>query len=68
MSDRYLGIDEVAARYPGQTPNSLYTQRHRGEAPGALGVKVGRRILWRESDLEAWFDSLREAQRVPVAS
>lgn len=43
------------------TPAAIYVQHHRGQAPGALGFKAGRRILYRRSDLEAWFDS-RAAQ------
>ena len=62
MPTKFLGVEEVAALFPGQTPGSLYTQRHRGEAPGALGVKVGRRIVWREADLDAWYDRQRAEQ------
>ncbi len=51
----YLTISEVADRLR-TTKSALYTQHHRGMAPGALGVKVGRRILWRVSDLESWYD------------
>lgn len=62
----YLTIGEVAQRLH-TSPGALYTQRHRGEAPGALAVKVGKKLLWRESDLEEWFDRERESQRVAVA-
>jgi len=51
----FLTIGEVADRLR-TTRQALYTQHHRGMAPGALGVKVGRRILWRVSDLESWYD------------
>jgi predicted DNA-binding transcriptional regulator AlpA len=36
---------------------SLYAQRSRGAAPGALGVKVGRHVRFRPEDLEAWLDA-----------
>ena len=55
----YLTADEVAAMYR-FTVSALYTQRHRREAPGSLGVKVGRKLLWRQSELDAWYDRTRE--------
>ena len=54
----YLNSQEVADRYH-TSPAALYTQRHRGDAPGSLAVKVGRKLLWREQDLEEWFDAER---------
>ncbi len=51
---QYLTIAEVAARLR-TTKSAIYTQHHRGQAPGALGVKVGRRLLWNAADLDAWF-------------
>lgn len=51
----YLTAEEVANRYR-LTCSALYTQRHRGEAPGSLGVKVGRKLLFRVSELDAWWD------------
>jgi hypothetical protein len=63
----YLTIDEVAERFR-TSPGALYTQRHRGESPGALAVKVGSKLLWNVEDLEQWFDHERESQRVAVAS
>ena len=55
----YLTAKEVAAMY--RLPvSALYTQRHRREAPGSLGVKVGRKLLWRQSELDAWFDRTRD--------
>ena len=36
---------------------SLYAQRSRGEAPGALSVRVGRFVRFRPEDLEAWIES-----------
>lgn len=53
--DRLLTVEEVAEVLR-TTPSALYSSRHRGEAPGALAVRVGRRLLWRPTDLEAWLD------------
>lgn len=57
----YLTAEEVASMYR-LTVSALYTQRHRGEAPGSLGAKVGRKLLWRQSELDAWFDRTREEE------
>ena len=44
---------------------SLYAQRYRGEAPGALGVRVGRFVRFRPEDLEAWLEAqLRNGSHV----
>lgn len=63
MQREFLGVQELADLF-NLTPAAVYTQRHRGEAPGALGVKVGRRLVWRRSDLDTWWDEQREAQAV----
>lgn len=55
----YLDIHGVSELY-GTTPSALYTQNHRGEAPGCLAVKVGRKLVWRRSDLEAWWEARRQ--------
>ena len=48
-----LTLAEVATLL--QLPEkSLYSQRSRGEAPGALGVRVGRHVRFRPEDLEVW--------------
>ncbi|MGI8823115.1 MAG: helix-turn-helix transcriptional regulator [Acidimicrobiia bacterium] len=51
----YLTIGEVADRLR-TSRQAIYQQHYRRQAPGCLGVKVGRRILWRVADLESWFD------------
>lgn len=57
-----------AAQYLRLTPSALYSQRHRREAPGALGVKVGRKIVYRRTDLEAFLDSRIEEQLAGTGS
>jgi len=51
------------------TPGALYTQRYRGEKPGALGIRVGRKILYRPSDIDRFLDErlfeLPEVQGTP---
>lgn len=59
----FLEVTEVAEMFH-VTTSALYTQRHRSEAPGSLAVKVGRKLLWRRSDLDAWWQ--REQRRVGV--
>jgi len=61
QSGDFLTIDEVH-QLLGLSHSAIYTQRKRGEAPGSLGVKVGRRIMWRRSDLETWWDNQVDEQ------
>jgi hypothetical protein len=60
MPERLLTITETA-EYLRLTPGALYTQRYRGEKPGALGIRVGRKILFRPSDIDRFLDELRES-------
>ena len=57
----FFPIEQVAKRYH-SSPTAIYSQRHRGEAPGALAIKVGKRLLWKLEDLEAWEESQKVAQ------
>ena len=59
---RLLTSEEVAERYR-VTPSALWTQRHRGEAPGSLGMRLGRRLLWDPEDLRAYEQQRKEQQR-----
>lgn len=52
-----------AADYLRLTPAALYTQRHRGDKPGALGIRVGRKILYRPSDIDRFLDEQLERSR-----
>jgi hypothetical protein len=53
MSDILLTPEEVASKYR-QSLATLATWRCRGGGPRY--TKLGRRILYRESDLAAWVD------------
>ena len=55
-SSDFLTIEEVAALF-GRSRESLYTERHRGSGLGALGVPVGKRLYWKRSQIDDWFDS-----------
>ena len=54
-----------AAEYLRLTPGALYTQRHRNEGPGALAIKVGKKLVFRPEDIEEYLD---EQARRQVAS
>jgi predicted DNA-binding transcriptional regulator AlpA len=57
-SFEYLTAEEVAGMFR-ISVSALYTQRHRNEAPGILGQKVGRKLLWRRSEIDAWWEAQR---------
>jgi hypothetical protein len=65
---QFLTVEELCARFPERTPTAIYTERSRGIGIGSLGVRVGQRLYWRESDINAWFDQKLEEQRATVAS
>ena len=45
-----------AADYLRLTPSAMYMQRHRGARSGALGIRVGKKILYRPSDINRFLD------------
>lgn len=55
MSERLLTLRETA-EYLRLTPGALYTQRYRGEKPGALGIRVGRKLVFRPSDIDQFLE------------
>jgi hypothetical protein len=62
VGEQLLTLEETA-RYLRLTPGALYTQRYRREKPGMLGIRVGRRILFRPSDIDRFLDErLSEAE------
>lgn len=52
-------VDEVAEILR-TTTQALYNMRHRGEGPPA--VKIGRKLLYAQSDLDAYVDRLYAEQ------
>jgi hypothetical protein len=51
-----------ASDYLRTSPGALYTQRHRSEKPGALAIKVGKKLLFHPEDIENYLDEQRAAQ------
>ena len=61
-SDRLAKASEVAD-YISTSVAALHTQRYRGEEPGSLGVVIGRKLLFKTEEVEAWLDrKLAEAR------
>lgn len=61
-SEPLLTLQE-AAEYLRLTPSALYSQRYKGEEPGTLGIRVGKKILYRPADINRFLDErLAEAQ------
>lgn len=57
MTDRQrLGTTDEVSEYAGIPKQTLYDQRHRGVGIGALGIKVGRHLRFRWSDIDAYLD------------
>lgn len=50
-ADEYMTTEELAARWH-TTPTGIINQRYRGNAP--RGYRLGRRILFRRSDVIAF--------------
>lgn len=59
MKDRLLTLDEVA-EYLNIPIGTLYQWRSRGEAP--RGIRVGRHVRVRESELQKWLDDHADPQ------
>jgi hypothetical protein len=54
---------QEAAEYLRLTPSALYSQRYKGDKPGALGIRVGRKVLYRPADIDRYLDErLAEAE------
>ena len=64
MDERFLTTEELAAHYR-TVPATLRYWRHVGKGPQS--IKVGRRVLYRVSDVLAWEQAQEAAQvRQPV--
>lgn len=59
VPESLLTLKETAD-YLRLTPAALYTQHHRGEKPGALGMRVARKILFRPSDIDRFLEEQLE--------
>lgn len=56
------GVEDVIA-YLGIPRQTIYDQRHRGVGIGALGIKVGRHLRFRWSDIDHYLDEQARASR-----
>lgn len=60
MESPFIDTKEVAA-YFGASEETVRYWRHTGRGPAS--VRVGRRVLYKRSDVVAWFDQLAEAEQ-----
>jgi len=63
----YLTIEQVVDLFPGRTRGAIYAERHLGLGLGAMATQVGKRLYWKRSDVDEWFDQKQahdEAERV----
>ncbi len=60
MTDPLLTIDQLATVL-GSSRKAIYHRRSRGQLPP--GVKIGRRVLYRPADVEAFIEANLEADR-----
>lgn len=60
--DRMARVGEVA-HYLCTTIPALHVQRYRGDDPGALGVVIGRKLLFRSEDVERWVEEKMVASK-----
>ena len=54
----YLTIDEVAATLRVSVPTVRWLRQEGRFAPA---IRVGRRLLWDQAEIESWMESNREA-------
>lgn len=64
-NDRLLTIKEVA-EYLGIPVTTLYQWRYHRTGPP--GLRVGRHVRYRRSDLDEWIERLVEAQRLTTGT
>jgi excisionase family DNA binding protein len=60
MARTLLTTDELAERVR-TVPGTVRYWRHKGVGP--QGVKVGRKVLYDEADVEAWLNTLAAQER-----
>jgi len=65
--DELLTLEEVAKRYR-IAPATLRWWRTRGRGEGPKSARIGRRVMYRRSDCDAWVQSCFDAQATRDAS
>ena len=58
MESKFLTTEDVADLLH-VTPQAILRQRDRGQKPGTLGFRAGKRLLFHRSDIEEWLDERR---------
>jgi len=46
------------------TPDAIRATRSRNQEPGILGFKIGKRVMFKASDIQKWIDDRQDSQRV----
>ena len=54
-----ITVAELAA-WVRSTTAAIHVQRHRGQLPGALGMKVGKKVLFDRREVEDFLASQRQ--------
>ena len=62
-TNRMADVQDVA-EYFRSTVVAIHQQRHRGQNPGALGIKVGKRILFDPAAIRAWVAEQNQRENV----
>ncbi|MGY1845533.1 helix-turn-helix transcriptional regulator [Modestobacter sp. SYSU DS0875] len=65
MGTDLLTLEEAAERLR-TSPSTLRYWRHRSEGPKSF--RVGRRVLYKRSDLDAWVEQQYAAENRPVVA
>lgn len=60
MESRYLTVEEAAARLRTK-PATMHYWRHVGRGPASF--KLGRRVLYKEGDVEAFVQAAIDAEK-----
>lgn len=65
MASALITVPELAAQIRA-TPQAIYSMRAKGQGPRA--TKVGKALLFRQADVDAWLDSRREPDRHGISA
>lgn len=59
-SKEFIGVRDLTEMF-GLSEAAIYGLRHSRQLPNA--ARVGRRLMWRRSDIELWFDERSAGDR-----
>jgi hypothetical protein len=62
---RLATVEEIA-QILRTSPSAIYSSRHRGQPPGALGLRAGRRILFDVDEVFREMRSRRDRNELPA--